>query len=377
MWPVPLLLPNAVASSLTQITAAFDSATDRMAYVGQSYLSDSISKVYFRVGTVTSGPVVEVRIESVTNGRPSGTLWSANGTGANPKGTVTVSGANTWQVVTLTNAAVLVPGDQFAIVMVYSSGTANFQIIEASSALGNITGGLYPVLLQDTGGGTWGTGLTGACLEWVVEMTTAGVVTMPGMLPLNGSGTITAYNNTTNPNERAMKFVMPFKARVIGLCVGMFNIAAGADCTFSIWNSTDNPGAGPTPLAQTNSLDGDFAYSTTADGLVNVFFTAAVTLTAGTTYYAGVRPDTANNIGLGELSAAGTGAATNAIRAFGIGSNTAHLSTRQWVSTDPGAWADTTTTLPMISLIIDQLDDGAGASGGLLTHPGMAGGMRG
>ena len=40
------------------------------------------------------------------------------------------------------------------------------------------------------------------------------------------------------------------------------------------------------------------------------------------------------------------------------------------------AWTDTTTTLPGVSLIVDQIDDGTGG-GGLLTHPGMSGGMRG
>lgn len=205
--------------------------------------------------------------------------------------------------------------------------------------------------------------------------TAAGAVTFPGLIPLNGAGTIAAFNSGTNPNERALKLVAPAKMRVIGLSLALFNNAAGSDVTFSIWDSTDNPGAGPTPLAQT-SLDGDYPYSATADGVVHVFFAAPLTLTAGSTYYIGVKPTTANNIGLMELSAAGTGASSTGIRAFGIGTVTAHLSTRQWVSTDPGAWTDTTTTLPAISLIVDQIDDGASAGGGggmrMAGHGGLA-----
>lgn len=352
-WPINQMPGLPLSTTFGANTIVFDSITDRLAYVGRSPITDSISKIYFRMGTVTTGDTVDVRIESVSGGRPTGTLIDS-GTTNNAHVTVAIADTddNVWKTATLGTAAALTAGQEFAIVIVHSSGaTPNEIFISAPAA---ITGyaGHYPLMLQDVGGGTWAGIL--ATWEWVVEMTTAGVVAISGLSPLNGAGTITAYNNTTNPNERAMKFVAPMKCRVIGLRVGMFNTAAGADFTFSIWDSTDNPAANPTPLAQV-AESGNYALSTTQDGLVDMIFPAPLTLVAGATYYAGVRPDTANNIGLGEMSAAGTGAAVNAIRAFGIGSNLACLSTRQWVGTDPGAWTDTTTTLPMISLIIDSV----------------------
>jgi len=42
-----------------------------------------------------------------------------------------------------------------------------------------------------------------------------------------------------------------------------------------------------------------------------------------------------------------------------------------------GGWTDTVTDRPMIGLLIDQFDDGAGGAGGMIVHPGMSGGMRG
>lgn len=377
-WPTAMIQTNTTSTGLGVSSLTFDSTTDRVAYVGRAYQADSINKIYFRTGTVTTGDTVRLQIESVTNGRPSGTIIAAGASG-----TVAIADTddNVWKTVTIGTPYTFSVGEEFAIVLTHSSGsTPNLQLTGANFELAGWGGGLYPSTLQDTGAGSWSTShpLTGSQLEWVVEMSSAGVVTMPGLCPLNGAGSVTAFNSTSNPNERALKFVAPMKMHVIGMTVAMLNVASGADYKLSIWDATDNPGASPTPLAQTATIDGDFAYSATADGLVHQFFPEPVTLDAGTTYYAGIKPETANNLSVLYLDAAGTGAAANAIRAFGLGSVTAHLATRQWVSTDPGAWTDTTTTLPAISLIIDQLDDGASAGGGgLLTHPGMSGGMRG
>jgi len=42
-----------------------------------------------------------------------------------------------------------------------------------------------------------------------------------------------------------------------------------------------------------------------------------------------------------------------------------------------GAFAETQTFhIPICGVLVSQLPDGAGGGGGLLTHPGMAGGMR-
>lgn len=368
-FPMQMLANNTTSSSLAVNTLTFNGTADRLAYVGKAYQADSISKVFFRTGTVTTGDTVKIQIESVTNGRPSGTIIA---TGAS--GTVAIADGddNVWKSVTIGTPYTFSVGEDFAIVLTHDSGATPDLLLSAVSAeLGGWGGAMCGVNLQDTGAGSWNTSVL-ARFEWVVEMTGAGgAVTMPGLFPLNGGGTISPFNSGTNPNERAMKLVAPVKMRVIGVSLALFNVAAGSEISVSIWDSTNNP------LAQA-TYDGDTAISATADGVANVFFAAPVTLDAGTTYYIGMMANNANSMSLMELSAAGTGASSTAIRAFGIGTVTAHLSTRQWVGTDPGAWTDTTTTLPGISLIVDQIDDGASAGGGgLLTHPGMAGGMRG
>jgi hypothetical protein len=354
-WP-PLQLPGGDAAySLGAGTVTFDSTTDRLAWVGRSPITDSLTTVYFRTGTVTTGSTLDIRIETVTNGRPTGTLFAAN---TNVTVAVADGDDNVWKTATLTAAASLTAGNEFAIIIVNSSGTPNMAL-SAGPLLGgpqNVSDGHYPLTLQDAGAGTWAT--VGNGFEWIVQFTTAGVTPLAGLLPLTGAGTITAYNSGTAPDERALRFQVPFKCRVAGMRVGMFNIAAGADFTFSLWDASgDVDGEALQQVAE----DGDFAISTTNDGYVDLWFTTPQTLTINTTYYAGVRADTANNIGLGEFT---TATVSNAIRAFhGVNAET-YLATREWTAGTAGAWTTTTTTFPLIHLIIDQLDDGVNTGGG-------------
>jgi hypothetical protein len=352
----PLFLPalqlpgGPLASGLAVGSVAFDSATDRVAWVGRAPVTDSLTTVYFRTVTVTTGCTLDVRIETVTNGRPSGTLF---GTNTNVSVVVDNADDNVWKTATLTAAASLSKGDEFAIVMVVSSGTPNMNF---AAPPGNLTTyailAHYPLTLQDTGAGTWAT--QGAGWEWIVDFSTAGVVPLVGLNPTSGAGTITAYNSGTSPDERALRFQAQFDCRVSGMRVAMFNIAAGGDFTYSLWDATGD--ADVEALAQA-SIDGDFALATTQDGYVDLLFDVPVTLSAGSTYYAGVRADTANSISIAEFS---NSTVTDAMLGFFGVDASMYLSTRTWTAGAAGAWSDTTTTLPLIYLIIDQLDNGAG-----------------
>lgn len=368
-WPYRIGARGSFNSSLTANNLTFDSTTDRICVVSISQHSDSISKIYFRTGTVTTGCTVQVQVETVTNGRPSGVAWALN-----TNGTVAVAGSNTWQTVTLTAAATLVPGDIFAIVITYSSGAVPSFIILSSNTEPAQTTGMWPAYFQDTGAGTW-TGSTGPALEMIVEFTSGGVMYVPGCTSVDGSGSIFGYDNADSPDERAMRFQVPFKCRCVGAIFDMANISAGADFSLSLWPASSTTDADA--LAQ-KAYDGDLPVTTTTDGGVLVFWDTAQTLTINTTYYLGCRADTATANGVGLIEIACPAGITNAIRGLPIITNgSVYSSTRAWTAGSAGAWTDTTTRLPAISLLIDQLDDGAGGSGGLIVHPGMNGGMRG
>jgi hypothetical protein len=354
IWPSQILQGGPLSSALTSVTVAFDSATDRIAWVGRSPISDSIASIHFRLGSVTTGCTVQVRIETVVNGRPSGTLWA---TDTSASVVIADTDDNTWKTATLTAAAALTPDDEFAIVIIVTSGTPNLQFRTPPNNGGFSAPVIahYPLTLHDTGGGTWGAQSAG--WEMIVQYQTAGVVPMIGLDPTTASGTVQAFNSGTSPNERALRFQKPVRCRVKGLRVFLFNIAAGADLTFSLWDATGD--ADVEALGQA-TLDGDFALTTTQDGPVDLFFASPVTIEADTTYYAGVRADTANNIGTGEVA---NSAVANALLAYDGVNAEMYLATRTWTAGAAGAWTDTTTTLPLIHLIIDQAEDGVSAGG--------------
>ena len=365
-WPTLPIRQDLQSSTFGANNITVDSDTDRIAWVGRAPYTDTLTTLYFRTGTVTTGATFDVRIETVTNGRPSGTLFAAN---TNISVVVADGDDNVWKTATFTAAPSFTVGDEFAIIFVVDTAGATPNMQFAVQPSGTVSmSGTYPLCLQDAGAGTWASGIQ--AWEWIAEFGTLGVAPVPGLIPVTAGGTITSYDSASTPDEIALRFQVPFKCRVSGIQALLFNIEAGGDFTASLWDAAGDIDA--EALAQTTE-DGDVAISTTADGIMTFFFASPVTLTANTTYYAGIRADTANNIGLGEMS---NSTVTNAMRAL-VGYNAqCYRGSRSWTAGTAGAWTDVTTTVPMIALILDQLDDGAGG-GGLLTHPGMSGGMRG
>lgn len=370
-WPQSLVNELVISSAGGAGTATFDSTADKLAYVGTYYgANDSIASVKFRVGAIaaTAGVGVQVRIETVVNGVPSGTLWSAHSTGVAPTASVTIADTddNTFKTATLTNAANLVAGDEFAIVIIYEAGNddGTFSVPFNYSSSVVLTSAFYPRCLQDTGGGTWVGTISSAPfdLQWIVTMTSAGIIYLPGLSPINGAVTLSTLANNAAADERALRFQSPSKKRTIGMRAVLGNITAGGDFQFALWSATgDEVGE---ELAVTSTIDGDFSLSTTQDGVVSLFFTAPYTIAANTTYYAGVKALSTNSFVLFECPVAAAGDKAgfplpNATQIYGA--------VRTWDETQTpdlaGAWTTSTTTLPLISLIIDQIDDGAGTGG--------------
>lgn len=342
-----------------------DSTADALAWVGTSPVADDLAVVYFRTGTIpaSGGDTVDIRIETVADGRPTGTLWAAN-----TNVTVAIADAddNVWKTATLTAAATLAKGDEFAIVIASSAGTPSIVLAAANTGVTGGDSGMYPVILHNATGAY--AVVTQQIPEWIASFTTAGIKHLPGLTPIDGSLTLTAFNNASSPNARALRFIPRFKCRVVGARLFIGNLAASSSFTVSLFNSSGTTDA--TALAQ-KTIDGDFPSSATMDGYVNVFFDevdADNVLTVGDTYYIELRPDTANNITLFECTTAGSGQPAGSIKAFPQESEDLYLATRVWDNGAPntaGAWSTTTTTYPIIGLLIDQLDDGAGGGGGM------------
>lgn len=343
-------------SSLSGGAFTLDSTADKLAVIVKNALAaqDTLLDVYFRTGTIAAagGDTVDARIETVSGGRPSGTLFD---TGSNASVAIADTDDNTWIRAQINGGSgvVIDPGEEFAVVIASSSGTPAITLYAPSPSFEAV---MSPVVLQNSTGAYAVPATNAGAVAMILVFQNAGVIYVPNMLPLDGDPSVT---NIGNGNERAVKFQLPFKGRCIGMGVAMGNFAAGSQVTGSLWATDGNTDA--EALGQ-HVQDGDFAYSTSDDGYCE-FYWPPVELAKATDYWAGVRQDTAANAAHYTCNVPASPA--NAIRAFGIPTNTFFLATRAWAAGTAGAWTETATeTFPLIYLIFDQMDDGEGAGGG-------------
>lgn len=167
------------------------------------------------------------------------------------------------------------------------------------------------------------------------------------------------FNSGSTPDERALLFQVPVPMRVCG-ARWRGSVAAGANHDVVLYDAAGT-------ALRTASRDGDVS-SITGIGMRGAHFTSPLDLAANVDYRLALKPTTVTNVSVVQATFA-TAAIANAY----AGGPTAQLSTR----TDGGAWTETATVLPMMSLLVHGLPDDVQTGGGLLTNPGMAGGMRG
>lgn len=314
----------------------------------------NIRYIHFRTGTVTTGATVDVRIETLdTSGQPSGTLWGVTTNGSQ---VIADANDNTFFRTQLTADAVVAAGDVIAVMVKNPSASAGNMLIAT---------GVGSTSALPHAGGPLATNKSTSPSFFGLEYDDNSFALMPGYQ--FGAMTSPTYNTGTNPDEIALYFTPLVKMRVCGWWWHGFT-NSGADYRLNLYASGND-----TPLL-TKSIDGDAKTATT--GVASGFFTATQELTVGTVYRLGLLPTTAasifpryvtvNSSHLGLLN--GSGLLSSAYYSVRNRSGTA--------DPDAAAWTETTSLRPIMGLIVDQLDNGAGG-GGLMTHPGLSGGFRG
>lgn len=344
--------PVLTAPTLTMQTAAtLDAASEAFMWCGDAPATGSLTDVYFRIGTtaITSGPLnFDVRIEQVTNGRPNGSLLAAN---TNGNAAIADTDDNSWKSAALTSAASVTRGTPIGIV-VKAPGSGTFSVIWSMLASLVPPATSWPLVGSDTdSNGTYDSIQTvgSPCLLVKID----GVIYhLRGCIPYD-SLAMSAYNSGSSPDEKALRIVSPVPLRVVGMEAFISNAAAGADFTFSIWPDSASSQSDGNALVQV-AHDGDAVVGTTQDGFVARYFASAVTLSAGTVYWAGCRADTANNIAVAVFtlpSITGVGAAAP-------GGSNFYMGTRAWSAGSAAAFTTDTSSIPLIRLIVDGIDDG-------------------
>ena len=307
------------------------------AYVFAAQQDMTVSHVGFRVSTANGSPTVEVRIETVdtSTGNPTGTLWGTNTNATS--GTIT---ANSNPLVALTASASITKGQLFCVKFVFASGT---QIIIQSLGQNSVfSNSSLPYHVLNTGS-VVKSQFANHTASIALGSSSTTFYQVPGTIPMSAVGGGT-FNNTSSA-KRGMRFTIPMNCRAVG--AKLYLAISSGD-----YNAILMSDAGSELSSSSTAYAGN-ANAVNASGATYVYFDNAVTLTAGTTYRLVVEPSTTTNTSLSTFtlpSSSYQGAAPGAGAAM--------------YTTFNGSWTDSTTEVPVMDLLIDQVDNGSGSGGG-------------
>lgn len=335
----PILIPGLDSVLTTLVGSTSMTATGhKVGIVFHAPKSGTIDRIRFRAGTVATTPTVDVRLETVASGKPSGTLL-----GTNTNATSATLVTNTSTETTLTSAALVSQGDLIALVFGWQSGSS--QISVASTGAGWIQE-QFPSLYQDAGVGY--AVIASRIPLFALRYTDGSYATGLGCYWATAAATSATYST----GEQGVRFRLPFRARVSGL---WHTYDPDTALTFNLYSDATSPGG--TTLATRTQQSVEFEATNASPAVCE--FPSSVTLNPNTWY---------------RLVAA-VSAASSRFNYIDVGSQAelaATIAGADWYQTvsSGASWVDTVTRQPQMGLVIDGLDDGVGGAFGQLNMRG-------
>lgn len=333
---------------------------------GSKTISSGGGKIYFRTAGVTfanAGTTLRVGIQDVaTTGFEDGTFDVYKDMVG---GTDTIN-ANAVNIVSMASGSKTINhGDIIAVCLEMTARAGADTVAVTRASTNTLVGPSFPYCTADTGSLAKSSNqLPAILLEF--DDGTIGWFQPSYYLPGNwGTSPSTIdYAQNSTPDEYAAVFQVPFKCAITGAALQLGQASSGR--TFEIVLYSDAEGT-PT-VVETITPDEDLMSATT--GMFWVPFTS-YTLSINSWYAVSMRPTTNNTSRITYLD---LGSGNNKMkRPSDFGSNI-KFSSR---TNQTGAFSEVQNYyMPLFMLEVEKLDDGASA-GGLKTHPGMAGGMRG
>lgn len=344
--PSPIAYPGicgyTAGGPFLQTATTLTSAGHYLAYIFSAREDMTISHVGIRAGTSAGSPTLTVSIEGVTaaTGIPDGA--ATYGGSAGTTGTIT---SNSSVLQALGGSATVPKGSVFAVKIALASGTS--QVLQNTGNLNLPQQTNLPYQVINTGTPTKSS-ITGSVATVATGSSSTTFYQLSGAIPLSAAGAGT-FNNTSAA-KRGLRFTPPMKCRAIGL--KWFNGSAVGDFNAAIYD--DTTGTAVEFGSTSTAFEGDDS-GASANAVTFVYFDNVATLNAGTTYRIAIEPSSATNVNVSTLTLVSA-----SYRGASPAGTTAHYTT--FVT---GGWTDTATDqLPLMDLLIDQVDDGTGSGGG-------------
>lgn len=306
-----------------------DAASEKAAFIIQAPRTGNIAKVCFLTGTVTTGAVVDVRLETVsaTDGSPTGTLF---GTNTNALQAILDSDDNTWFAVSLTASAAVTKGNILAVVIAnpaVSFGAINIRMM----AKPGVPTFPYSALFTASYSKTENFPVV------ALEYDDGNYYFIPGAFPVSSIPSV-SFDTSTDPDEVGIRFTMDFNARVTGF---WHAFSQPQDHTVKLYNPSDT-------VLLSKAVDSGQTISGGAGFYFSSMFSSTAVLLQGATYRLTILPS---------LSTPSMAAAILAYPSLAVMSQTSggqgwSLTQR----TDAGSWSNTALQRPLMGIICDQID---------------------
>ena len=308
----------------------------KFGFIFQVPRTGTINRLGVRIASASSPVLSRIGLYTVdtTTGNPTTTAY-----GGSTYGTFTPA-PNSFFEVTLGTNANANAGDLVALVCEFNSTTGNYYF--TGWAGGNTTNFPYASRYSNSNR-TWNKVSRAYPGAFSVGYTDGSHPEL-GSYPLSATVASASYNSTSSSKEYGLQIACPFTASCVGLW-HMFTQAANADLGFRLYNGT-------TMLAE-QVMPGN-VNSGVSPALGRVFFPAPVVLTPGNTYYLSALARTTANT-TARWATVSTAPLTEQL---GYAPALAPaLATRSG-----GAWATSTTQIPALGPIFEQIDNGSGSS---------------
>lgn len=344
--PAPIIVPWAGPFSTVMGSTYFviDGDTDELAYVVQIPKTGMLTQLAFATGTITTGDTgVLVSLDQLnTDANPSGAFGSLLYK-ANSNGTVAIADSddNVVKAVDI-NGGTGVSCTLGDIVAVRIKRPASTGTLVGQFKVMQVPSEVLPEV-QDyniTAGTAW----TKTAWNPQLVFNIGGWIAPIGCI---GGGSITISSESfASPAQKGLLVNYPVSVRAIGVAVQVI-FPANSSVTFNLYS---DPTGTPVQRAITPAIDTDLSTSVSAGRNMRSYFATPYTLAANTNYVLAMSPQDATSLYLQYLTVVATYAASNPTGPNGVMYSRADSS--------GGAFTATTTKIPIMGLIIDQVDTG-------------------